>query len=81
MFDKWRMRDEKNQPIFKSFLEKLRALFYPPGYYPGIEVVPFFHWFSLKDHTINVPEVSIFLNKMFYFFSKSKNICYKFFFN
>lgn len=53
------MRDEKNQPIFNSILEKLKALFYPPSYYPGVEVVSFFHWFSLKDHTANVPEVVI----------------------
>lgn len=52
------MRDEKGQHIFKGFLEKLRAVFYPPGYFPGVEVVPYFHWFSLKDHTDNIPEAS-----------------------
>ncbi|KAI1715846.1 fatty acid hydroxylase superfamily domain-containing protein [Ditylenchus destructor] len=57
LFDKWRKRvpiegtKRETEEVFPSFTEKLKALFYPPGYFPGVEVYPFFHWFSLKDHT------------------------------
>lgn len=51
------MRDEKGEPIFKGFLEKLKAIYYPPAYLPGVKVFLYFHWFSLQDHTINVPSV------------------------
>lgn len=52
------MKDQKGEPIFPTMLDKLRAICYPPAWFPGIEVVPFFHWFSLVDHTEGVPEVS-----------------------
>ncbi|KAI1707131.1 fatty acid hydroxylase superfamily domain-containing protein [Ditylenchus destructor] len=63
LFDKWRMRmpvegsKEDTEPVFKGFTEKLKALFYPPGWFPEVEVYPFFHWFSLTDHSIEYPVV------------------------
>lgn len=57
LFDKWRMKDEKGEPIFKTVKEKLKAVFYPPGYFPGVETLMFFHWWSLVDSRTGVPEV------------------------
>lgn len=61
LLDKWRMQDEKGEPIFKGFWEKLKAIYYPPAYMPGVEVFPYFHWFSLVDHTTGVPQVEFIL--------------------
>ncbi|KAI6176912.1 Fatty acid hydroxylase domain-containing protein [Aphelenchoides bicaudatus] len=58
LFDKWRMKNRKGEPIFPTFLDKLRAVYYPPGWFPGIDVEPFFHWFTMVDHTEGVPEVT-----------------------
>jgi hypothetical protein len=65
LFDKWRTKGQKGEPIFPTFLDKLRAIFYPPAWTPGVNVEPFFHWFSLVDHTVGVPDVS-YLNRKFY---------------
>jgi len=51
------MKDDKGEPIFNSWLEKLKAVYFPPGYFPGVDVVPFFHWWSMADHTVGIPEV------------------------
>ncbi|KAH7731522.1 Protein AGMO-1 [Aphelenchoides avenae] len=58
LFDKWRSKDEKGNPIFVGPKEKLKAIFFPPGYFPGTKVVAFFHWFSMADPKEGVPEVS-----------------------
>lgn len=55
--DKWRSKDEKGNAIFVGPKEKLKAIFFPPGYYPGTKVVSFFHWFSMADPKEGVPEV------------------------
>uniref|UniRef100_A0A7E4VZ95 Alkylglycerol monooxygenase n=1 Tax=Panagrellus redivivus TaxID=6233 RepID=A0A7E4VZ95_PANRE len=56
LFDKWRMKNEKGEAIFNSFTEKVKAVFYPPGYFPGLETKQFFHWRSLVDPAAGVPE-------------------------
>ncbi|KJH41568.1 hypothetical protein DICVIV_12454 [Dictyocaulus viviparus] len=35
----------------------VKAALYPPGWFPGIPVVPFFHWMSLVDSSYGVPEM------------------------
>ncbi|KAI1708079.1 fatty acid hydroxylase superfamily domain-containing protein [Ditylenchus destructor] len=32
-------------------------LWLQPGWFPEVEVYPFFHWFSLTDHSIGVPQI------------------------
>ncbi|CAD5214270.1 unnamed protein product [Bursaphelenchus okinawaensis] len=54
---KWRRKDEKGEPIFKTWLQKLQATYYPPGWLPGVPVFRFFHWFSLEEPAYGVPEV------------------------
>jgi alkylglycerol monooxygenase len=56
LFDKCRMKDEKGEPIFKTIKEKAKAIFYPPGYFPGVETMRFFHWWTLVDPATGVPE-------------------------
>ncbi|KAF8357189.1 agmo-1, partial [Pristionchus pacificus] len=56
-FKAWE-KDEKGEPKFRGFLEKLKASFYPPGWYPGVPTVSFFHWKSLVNPAHGVPEVS-----------------------
>lgn len=56
LFDKWRMKDEKRESIFKG-VEKLKAIFYPPAYLPHTKVRRFFHWCSLIDNEDGVPQV------------------------
>uniref|UniRef100_A0A915D3T5 Alkylglycerol monooxygenase n=1 Tax=Ditylenchus dipsaci TaxID=166011 RepID=A0A915D3T5_9BILA len=62
LLDKWRLKKggkgkDADEPVFKGVTGKLKALFYPPGYVPGVQVFPFFHWFSLTDHTVGVPQI------------------------
>ncbi|KAI6235436.1 Fatty acid hydroxylase domain-containing protein [Aphelenchoides besseyi] len=57
LFDKWRMKDEKGEEIFSTRANKLRALFFPPGWFPGVKVERFFHWFTLADHAEGVPDI------------------------
>ncbi|KHJ91803.1 fatty acid hydroxylase family protein [Oesophagostomum dentatum] len=35
---------------------QIKAALYPPGWFPGVPVRPFFHWFSLVDTAYGVPE-------------------------
>lgn len=57
LFEKWRMRDEKGEPVFRG-IEKLKAIFYPPIYKPGMKVRLYFHWLSMVDHEEGVPTVT-----------------------
>nr|CAD2150893.1 unnamed protein product [Meloidogyne enterolobii] len=58
LFCKWREKDEenKNLKIFPKFVDKLKALYFPPGWYPGVKVKLFFHWATLCNSSYNVPE-------------------------
>ncbi|MFH4976023.1 hypothetical protein AB6A40_002732 [Gnathostoma spinigerum] len=56
LLDKWRMKDEKGQPVFQG-IEKLKAIFFPPGYFPGSDVFLFFHWWTLRNPASGVPEI------------------------
>ncbi|KAI6240941.1 Fatty acid hydroxylase domain-containing protein [Aphelenchoides fujianensis] len=57
LFDKWRMKNEKGEDYFPTITDKLKAVYWPPGWFPGMKVEPFFHWLTLADHTEGVPEV------------------------
>ncbi|GMT19046.1 hypothetical protein PFISCL1PPCAC_10343, partial [Pristionchus fissidentatus] len=56
-FKAWE-KDEKGESKFKGAIEKVKASFYPPGWYPGVATLTFFHWKSLQDPAHGVPEVS-----------------------
>ncbi|KAM3724530.1 Alkylglycerol monooxygenase [Dirofilaria immitis] len=53
---KWRMKAEKGEPIFRG-IEKLKAIYYPAIYMPGMKVRRYFHWFSMVDHEEGIPPV------------------------
>ncbi|KAL3093104.1 hypothetical protein niasHT_022554 [Heterodera trifolii] len=57
--DKWRLKDEKGQKVFPKWTDKVKALFFPPGWFPGTKIRHFFHWTSLDDHTFGVPPVQM----------------------
>ncbi|KAK0419036.1 hypothetical protein QR680_013915 [Steinernema hermaphroditum] len=57
LWDKGQMKDEKGEPIFPGWANKIRAAIYPPGWFPGEKVYQFFHWFTLEDTTKGVPEI------------------------
>uniref|UniRef100_A0A915PJZ6 Alkylglycerol monooxygenase n=1 Tax=Setaria digitata TaxID=48799 RepID=A0A915PJZ6_9BILA len=56
LFVKWRMKTEKGEPIFRG-IEKLKAIYYPPIYLPGMKVRQYFHWFSMVDHEEGIPPI------------------------
>ncbi|WKY00411.1 hypothetical protein Q1695_014900 [Nippostrongylus brasiliensis] len=56
LYFKGQMRNDKGEPLFPGFLNKIKAALYPPGWFPGVPVIPFFHWMSLEDTAYGVPE-------------------------
>uniref|UniRef100_A0A0R3S3V8 Fatty acid hydroxylase domain-containing protein n=1 Tax=Elaeophora elaphi TaxID=1147741 RepID=A0A0R3S3V8_9BILA len=56
LFVKWRMKTEKGEWMFRG-VEKLKAIYYPPIYMPGMKVQPYFHWFSMVDHEEGIPMI------------------------
>ena len=57
LFFKSFMKNAKGEAMFPKLVDKLRAPFYPPGWFPRMPVEPFFHWMTLKDPAYGVPEV------------------------
>ncbi|KAK6058713.1 hypothetical protein COOONC_03713 [Cooperia oncophora] len=55
-YDKGRMRNEKNEELFPGVLNKVKATFWPPAYFPGMRTKQFFFWRSMKDHTEGIPK-------------------------
>ncbi|KAK5964980.1 hypothetical protein GCK32_005531 [Trichostrongylus colubriformis] len=53
---KGRMKNVKGEPLFPGIVNKIKAALYPPGWFPGVPVEPFFHWMSLVDTAYGVPE-------------------------
>ncbi|CAB3401625.1 unnamed protein product [Caenorhabditis bovis] len=49
-------KDPKGQPVFPGVINKVKAALWPPGWEPGVPVVPFFHWMSMENPAHNVPE-------------------------
>ncbi|VDK78080.1 unnamed protein product [Litomosoides sigmodontis] len=56
LFVKWRMKTEKGECVFRG-IEKLKAIYYPPIYMPGMKVRRYFHWFSMVDHEEGIPMI------------------------
>uniref|UniRef100_A0AC35U9C5 Fatty acid hydroxylase domain-containing protein n=1 Tax=Rhabditophanes sp. KR3021 TaxID=114890 RepID=A0AC35U9C5_9BILA len=54
---KGQMKNEKDEQIFPGIINKIKAALFPPGYFPGTQVVLFFHWYSMKNPSENVPEI------------------------
>uniref|UniRef100_A0A0K0F7P7 Alkylglycerol monooxygenase n=1 Tax=Strongyloides venezuelensis TaxID=75913 RepID=A0A0K0F7P7_STRVS len=57
LFKKGLMKDEKGNQLFPGLLNKIKAVLFPPGYFPGVDVYLFFHWFSMKNPSEGVPEI------------------------
>ncbi|KAK6011765.1 hypothetical protein OSTOST_23139, partial [Ostertagia ostertagi] len=45
-----------NENTFDQIYLQIKAALYPPGWFPGVPVQPFFHWMSLVDTAYGVPE-------------------------
>ncbi|VDL74573.1 unnamed protein product [Nippostrongylus brasiliensis] len=45
-----------NENTFDQIYLQIKAALYPPGWFPGVPVIPFFHWMSLEDTAYGVPE-------------------------
>ncbi|PAV57179.1 hypothetical protein WR25_14073 [Diploscapter pachys] len=59
LFFKGQMKDKKGEPIFPGIANKARtikAALYPPGWFPGVAVEPFFHWMTMKNPSEGVPD-------------------------
>ncbi len=59
LYDKGKMKDDNGNLYFSGWINKLKSMFYPPGYFPGMKTKLFFHWLSLEDSKEGVPEVFI----------------------
>ncbi|CAJ0958529.1 unnamed protein product, partial [Mesorhabditis belari] len=57
-YDKGQMKDEKGKEIFPGFWEKLKCVFMPPGYFPGVRTRWFFFWKCVEDNTEGIPEIN-----------------------
>lgn len=55
IFKGW-SKDRKGEPLFPGVVNKVKAAVYPPGWFPGVPVTPFFHWMSMVDPAHKVPE-------------------------
>ncbi|KAK6038048.1 hypothetical protein COOONC_24446 [Cooperia oncophora] len=51
----------ENEEVFPGVLNKVKATFWPPAYFPGMRTKQFFFWRSMKDHTEGIPEVVLLL--------------------
>lgn len=49
-------KDVKGEPMFPGVVNKLKATVFPPGWFPGVPVTPFFHWMSMVNPAHGVPE-------------------------
>ncbi|CAD6197382.1 unnamed protein product [Caenorhabditis auriculariae] len=49
-------KDKKGDPVFPGIANKIKAAVFPPGWEPGVKVVPFFHWMSMANPAHGVPE-------------------------
>ncbi|PAV86319.1 hypothetical protein WR25_14641 [Diploscapter pachys] len=56
-FDKPRMKDANGKEVFVGWKEKLRAIFGPPGYFPGTKTHWFFFWKCVDDSEEGIPEI------------------------
>ncbi|CAJ0581086.1 unnamed protein product, partial [Mesorhabditis spiculigera] len=56
LFCKAHMKDTDGKPVFPGCLNKFKAALYPPGWFPGVKTVTFFHWKTLVDPAHGVPE-------------------------
>ena len=56
-YDACTRKDENGREVFPGFVNKLKAIFYPPGYYPGQKLQWSFFWKRKVDPAEGVPEV------------------------
>ncbi|CAI4227458.1 unnamed protein product [Auanema sp. JU1783] len=56
-YDKARLKDDKGNEIFPTWLEKFKATFGPPGYFPGVKTKQFFWWRCMVDNEEGIPEI------------------------
>ncbi|KAK6038659.1 hypothetical protein COOONC_23836 [Cooperia oncophora] len=51
------MKNEKNEEVFPRIRDKVKAIFWPAAYLPGMKTKQFFLWRSMVDHTEGIPEI------------------------
>ncbi|VDM53966.1 unnamed protein product [Angiostrongylus costaricensis] len=56
LYFKGQMKNGKGESLFPGIVNKIKAALYPPGWFPGVKVTPFFHWMSLVDTSYGVPQ-------------------------
>uniref|UniRef100_A0A0M3IKS0 Fatty acid hydroxylase domain-containing protein n=1 Tax=Ascaris lumbricoides TaxID=6252 RepID=A0A0M3IKS0_ASCLU len=56
-WNKGKLCDSEGKPLFPGFVNKIKALLWPPGYIPGSRTKQFFLWRSMVDSTERIPEV------------------------
>ncbi|CAD6195586.1 unnamed protein product [Caenorhabditis auriculariae] len=56
-YDKPNLVDENGKPIFPTFWDKFKAVFGPPGYFPGVRTKQFFWWRCMVDSKEGIPEI------------------------
>ncbi|KAK0394617.1 hypothetical protein QR680_000838 [Steinernema hermaphroditum] len=56
-WDKGRMTRKSGQPLFPGFLNKIKVIFLPAGYFPGTKTYQFFLWRTKCDTGEGIPRV------------------------
>lgn len=51
------MVDDEGKELFPGFLNKLKTVFAPPGYFPGTKTKDFLFWKCMKDSEEGIPEI------------------------
>ncbi|CAJ0569373.1 unnamed protein product, partial [Mesorhabditis spiculigera] len=56
-YDKGQMKDENGKELFPGLWNKLKVVFQPPGYFPGVQTKWFFFWKCNVDNEEGIPEI------------------------
>ena len=51
------MKDKDGKELFPGFLNKVKTVFMPPGYFPGVKTHWFFFWKHNEDPAEGIPDV------------------------
>uniref|UniRef100_A0A914CI23 Uncharacterized protein n=1 Tax=Acrobeloides nanus TaxID=290746 RepID=A0A914CI23_9BILA len=55
-WDKPRLKNSEHKDIFPGIWNKIKAVYMPPGYFPGLETKQFFWWRYMKEPSSGIPE-------------------------
>uniref|UniRef100_A0A914DSI4 Fatty acid hydroxylase domain-containing protein n=1 Tax=Acrobeloides nanus TaxID=290746 RepID=A0A914DSI4_9BILA len=56
-WDKPQLKNSEHKDIFPGIWNKIKAVYMPPGYFPGLETKQFFWWRYMKEPSSGIPEV------------------------